>query len=239
MKSLLLAIILLSTHTIVQAQHASLDSMIVEKNFFSFSPFNLIDPVAPNIELGYERVFNARVGLQISLAKLFKSDFIEFYDTPVRSGVRAKIEAKKYYLNKSNSLIYIGFETSYTYMEERKTADFGGCVYCDSKVMDSIIDVNNNVIYTLSSSGYEDSITIYRNTLIFNFKLGIREKVYNSFYIESYIGLGFKLRYVKHSGRIDEKDELSETRHPSSRRDEQGFSIVPSLPINVKIGYSF
>ena len=179
-----------------------------------------------------------KLGIQLSAAKIFTFNALQVNSAQKINGFRVRLEAKKYGFGVNNNKIYFGVQTSYAYTDETAVVDFGGCVYCDRS---SEVDTTAGGLIEISplNDGYQDSIRIFRNTAILNFKIGIRENLGNNIFIDAYFGLGIKLRYVKHNGRIDESDELSEERHPSSQRNAKGFSVVPSLPINIKLGYLF
>ncbi len=208
--------------------------------FISLTPINLIDPVTSNLEISYERLFTDNFGLKLSAGKIFLSDFLFETNKTAKNGIRLRLEGKKYIKTSVSRRFYYGVQLGYTYVEEKSNSPFGGCLFCQSlEPTDSIVGPDGTLKYVLDDGGNNDTITIFRNTILLNFKLGFSEQISPRFFVGGYVGLGVKLRLVDHFGRANNEDELSETRHPSSRRDEQGNTVVPSIPMNIEIIYRF
>ena len=193
------------------------------KNQIKFSPFKLVDPVNPGIELSLEHRFGNRSSTQLSYAymiNLFPSTGYTDY-----SGNRIVIEQKYFLRPLSNSQVaYLSLEFSSTDVSYNNRGVFG---YKLPGV--------DSFLYT-----YVDTFHIQRKTASLNIKAGQQFYV-GRFVFDMAIGVGIKRKNVMHSERIAPEDEMEPTRHPNAYyiAEQEGKYFTFNLPFSFKFGYTF
>ncbi len=194
------------------------------KNQLKISPFRMIDPINPGLELSYERLHNKKFSTQLSVAYMTDPLKAAYYNS--FKGGRVAIEEK--YFTETTPLLrkYVSTDIVYCKTTINNIGRFG--IYESS--LDSLARLNN----------YQDTFTVHKTTITANFKLGI-QIIKKHFIIDMCAGIGLKYRDVQHSDRLIPSDKMEMPRHPNAYyyATKEGRYFTLNIPMNIKIGYAF
>ena len=184
------------------------------KNQIKISPFRIVDPVNPGVEISYERLHSKRFSTQLSVA--YMTDvFGKFPYTNLR-GYRVSLE-EKYFIHLS------------TKARNYLSADI---VYNNSNFKD--VTTFRDTINNLNIS---ETFSVNRMTASLNLKFG-KQILRNRFIIDWCVGVGLKYRDVVHSNRTHPMNAPKDPNLFYSAETE-GKNLTFNFPINLKLGYMF
>lgn len=194
------------------------------KNQLKFSPFRLIDPVNPGVELSYERLHGKNFSTQLSVAYMTDPLKAAYYSS--FKGFRLALEEK--YFIENTSFVHKYFSTDIVFCKTTIN-DIGRFGIYESS-LDSLARLYN----------YADSFTVHKQTLTLNFKLGF-QIIKKHFVIDMCMGVGVKYKDVQHSDRLIPTDKMEIPRHPNVYyySEKEGKYFTMNIPMNIKIGYIF
>lgn len=195
------------------------------KNVIKFTPFRTIDFVNPAIEIVYERRTSNAFSTQFTLLGLLSQNFYD-EDKLDGFGYRVGIEERYYHKNMAPSGFYYALEASFM-----KKDYFSNIVFQkNSEIKDAYGKYDT----------YEENVLVYKRLFDVNFKLGYQIIIKN-FVLDGFVGLGIRHRNVTHQNRSNYEDLMQRPRHPNVHYDKnlEGKRFGISLPLNIRIGYSF
>ena len=208
----------------------------IKRNSIIFAPLNLFDFINPSLQIGYERMLNQKIAVQLEGAYILNHS-VGNYLIDLANGIKDceytnsgfKIRGEfKYYFSKGNRFRpYLSGELFYLKNK--------------SKVMDTFIVSDTSFIYSSPRipgyNYYHDFYTLDKQRFGLNLKIGFKMMVGENFFFEPHIGIGLVYRVSKHYDRENINDELSGGF--LSLPDKAGNMWLANLPLNLKIGYSF
>lgn len=191
-----------------------------------FAPLNIIDPVNPSLQIGLER--------QISFKNSFQFEF--GYISPHKLKFSREIPPN-----------YKGFklrgEYRYKPFNKRQNIYIAGELYFTKnnyQAREGFVKSTDTIHYRPS---YYEDIKINKKLLGLNLKIGYQKQV-NHLIFEAYIGVGLKYKNIKHFNRTYPEDKIGTAidftigdMTAGRGSDEKGNWLIPSFPINIKIGY--
>lgn len=199
------------------------------------SPVNLIDPINPSFQLGYQRLLNDNFELQMEYGYIINKALFHYIINPDESkddysnkGFKLRIEFKRFL--KRNEIFKYYLSGELFYMENV------------SKVQNQFIvsDPNYNYSFDLPNDGgeygYTDYFTNSKTKYGFNAKFGVK-LITSPLFFENYIGIGVAYRNNIHSDRENINDESYDTSSLNDNLPKEMYIL--NLPLNFKIGYMF
>lgn len=227
----------LSFYITVNAQNAKENKAFL--NAITISPFSILDPIHPTIQIGYQRALNDTWETQVDVGYLFNKVFLNyaaylFASTPGKitfpnrkiRGFKVRTELKRIYKKRRRSKAYLSAEIFYIKRITEHTEDF------------TIEDRSFNYSFEI-----DDSIHNYKDTFVNNkFKVGLNIKWGMKIFIgqlllEPHAGIGAAYRVVKQFDRENTNDRIIQRNFFSD--NELGNKIILSIPINLRVGYRF
>ena len=231
---ILLMILGLSKTTEIFGQEVSEPIIIEKPNSILFSPFNLLDPINPSIQLGYERALNPKWALQIEGGYIINKGLLNILLNPK--------EGADEYSNKGHKL---RFEVKRTLVSKKLFRLYSSCELFYLKNVSDVINqfVVSDPSYNYSfgtppndESYYDDYFTNDKSKWGMNIKGGTKALI-GPVFLEAYLGLGVALRNNIHSNRENINDKsLDESLFNNNL---QGKMWILNIPLNLKIGYRF
>lgn len=206
-----------------------------KKNSIIFAPLNLIDPINPSFQLGYQRQLDDKIELQLEYGHIINKALFHYIINPNESkddysnkGYKLKIELKRYFMNYGVFRCYMAGELSYLENVSKVQNQF------------LVSDPNYNYSFELPNDGeeygYTDYFTNSKTKIGINAKFGIK-LIISSFFYESYIGIGAFYRNNIHSDRENMNDKPYDTSFLNDNNPKKMYMF--NLPLNFKIGYRF
>ena len=205
-------------------------------NSIVFSPLNLIDPVNPSLQLGYERMINPKWALQIEGGHIINKGLINIVLNPQESadeysnkGYKLRIELKRIIISKKEFTVYASGELLYLKNKSDVVNQF--------LVSDPSFDYSFGTPPNDDDSFYyDDYFTNDKSKYGMNIKGGIKN-FHGPVFFEAYAGLGIALRNNIHTNRENYYDKpLDES---FLNNNQQGEMWILNIPLNLKIGYRF
>jgi hypothetical protein len=185
-----------------------------EINALKFAPLHLIDPINPGLEFSFEKQIFPFASIQLTGGHLHI--FMKNISSPITNlkGMRWALETKYFLAQARKSVWYVSFEPVY-------------------------LKSSYNTI--LNFSYYDDSISVKKQTLSFNFKTGFYFD-FKPLVIEFYAGIGFKSRNVKHYDRLHPDDAiynelLPYNPHYFASLESKKLKLI--VPMGFRVGYNF
>lgn len=232
----LFVILGLSTSTEIFGQEISKQIIFEKPNSILFSPFNLLDPINPSFQLGYERMLNPEWALQLEGGYIINKGLINILLNPQ--------EGSDEYSNKGYKL---RFEIKRTLVSKKRIRLYSSCEFFYLKNVSDVINqfVVSDPSYNYSfgtppnnekSYYYDDYFTNDKSKYGMNIKGGIKVFI-GQVFIESYTGLGIAYRNNIHSNRENINDASLDESFLNDNL--QGEKIILNIPLNIKIGYRF
>lgn len=198
-------------------------SQSIEKKtvIIKLSPLCLADPNYPALQLGAEIKLNNSLSYQQELGYIFRETYVN-NRWLTGSGFKIRSEIRNYtILNKDNEVLngsYLSIEPFYTYTYFYRSADF--------KLDDGSV--------------HEDEHKITKHLIGINAKIGYQKIFKSGIMLEFYIGIGVKYRKIIYTeNEYDGKKAIFPTDYIFVATEREGESIVPNLPMSIKIGYAF
>lgn len=214
---LFLNVFILLLHTLSTAQEDIDKKSVVIK----FSPLCLVDPNYPAIQLGTEIKLNNSISYQQELGYIFRQTKVkdEWMDG---GGFKIRAELRHYTIFTINNNVlnggYLAVEPFYTYVYFYKLGEFR-------------LDNGNTC---------EDVYQINKHLIGINAKIGYQKIFKSGIMLEFYIGIGVKYRKIIYTeNEYDGKKAIFPTDYIFVATEREGESIVPNLPMSIKIGYAF
>lgn len=204
-------------------------------NSIIFSPFNLIDPINPSFQLGYERTINTKWALQLEGGYIINKGLINILLNPQESadeysnkGYKLRFEIKRTLAIKDEYGFYISSEVHYL-----KNV---------SKVINQFVVSDPSYNYSFGSPPdngefyYDDYFTNGKSKYGINIKVGLKTFL-DAIVFEGYVGLGVAYRNNIHSNRENINDDplYDDFLNDNAR----GSKIILNIPLNLKVGYAF
>lgn len=187
------------------------------KNVIKISPFTIFDGVNPAIDVAYERVLNKNFSLQ--------ARFSQMIDIKDESNRMKNLRGYKYglggrYFFKNNAPKGFYLAADYNHLKTNYNASLG--------------------FKTSQRNYYSENVLINKETHDININLGY-QYVSNHFLADVYLGLGFKHKNIVHKNRQFPQDEQTWLNPLNFWQDgnREGKRIVLSMPLNVRLGYTF
>ncbi len=206
-----------------------------KKNAIIFSPFNLIDPINPSFQIGYQRLLSDKFELQMEYGYIINKALFHYIINPHESkddysnkGFKLRTELKRFFKNDGYFRYYLSGELFY--LENV------------SKVQNQFIvsDPHYNYSFELPNDeeeyGYTDYFTNAKTKYGINAKFGIK-RISNAFFYETYVGIGIAYRNNIHSDRENINDKPYDTTFLNDNVPKEMY--IFNLPLNFKIGYMF
>lgn len=217
---------------------------ILEKpNSIIFAPFNLLDPINPSFQLGYERMLNTKWALQIEGGYIINKGLINILLNPQEKedeysnkGYKLRLEIKRTLVGKKRIKVYTSCELFYL----KNVSEVINQFIVSDIYYDYSFDISNELIDGYENNGreieYDDYFTNDKTKYGANVKCGL--KVFTGpVFFETYLGLGIAYRQNKHSNRENINDKPS---FDNFLEDNiQGEKWIFNLPANIKVGYRF
>ena len=199
----------------------------INKNQIKFSPLRTIDIINPGLELSYERLHKVRFSTQLSLA--YMADVFGITHYMDYEGVRVALE-EKFFLKKKPAgriRMYISAEGVFSYTTIKDQARFG----YESPWTNSAAESYN----------YLDTFGIHKKKIMLHTKFGIQIQIRKHFIMDVCAGIGIKYRDIEHFDRNVPDDKMERSRHPNIFYSSinESKEITLSLPVNIKLGYTF
>lgn len=188
------------------------DRPIEPKGIIFFSPFKLLDPVNPGVELSYEKAYCQKWATHVAATYVIQ---ITGVDRNV-SGYRLQVEQKYFYRTSVKRRQYFSAGLSY------------GITKLDDKIR--YYDWANNITY-------RDSFSVSRRNTSFNIKWG-RQYHAGRFVFDLAVGAGLKYRHVTHKDRSI-PHEVPEHYSMIYSANREAKEATFNLPASFKIGYRF
>jgi len=211
--------------SIVRVRRFSPKQYIFKKNQVKISPLKVISNNRA-IELSYEKQYARKFSLQFTSALL--TDV--FKNTPFAglddySGFALGLENKYFIREFPDHRRYVSAEFAYVNFRFRDIKVFGY-----ENPQDSLSLAYN----------YLDTFVVKKQTFSFNIRYG-KQFVTNHFVADFSFGLGIRYRDVRHSERLVPEDFLQAPRYPNVFyiQELEGKDFVPSVSLNLKLGYVF
>ena len=183
-------------------------------NAFKFAPLRIIDPINPGLEFSFEKQILPFASVQLTVAQL--QIFVKDISLPITNlkGMRWAFETKYFLAQARKSVWYVSFEPVY-------------------------LKSSYNTI--LNFSYYDDSITVKKQTLSFNFKTGVYFD-FKPVVLEFFTGIGFKSRNVRHEGRLHPDDAIYNELLPYNPHyfaSLESRKLKLNVPLGIRVGYNF
>ena len=206
-----------------------------KKNSIVFSPFNLIDPINPSLQIGYQRLLSDYVELQMEYGHIINKALFHYVINPDESkddysnkGFKLRIELKTYFRKDPFLRYYLSGELFYLENVSKVQNQF--------LVSDPNYDYSFDLPDDGEQYGYTDYFTNSKTKYGFNSKLGMKV-VTKPLFFETYIGVGIAYRNNIHTDRENINDEPYDTSFLNDNIPKGMF--IFNLPLNFKIGYVF
>lgn len=213
------------------------EQIFLEKpNSILFSPFNLLDPINPSFQLGYERMLNSKWAFQIEYGYIINKGLInvllnpqEDADEYSNKGYKIRFELKRVLVAKNRFVVYTSSEIFYLKNKSDVINQF------------VVSDPSYNYSFGIAPNGdesyyYDDYFTNDKTKYGFNIKGGIKDFT-GPVIFEAYLGLGVAYRYNIHSNRENINDAPLDGSFLNN--NIKGEKIILNIPLNFKIGYRF
>jgi hypothetical protein len=218
----------------------NVDEKNIEKpNSIIFAPFNLLDPINPSLQLGYERLLSPKWAIQAEVGYIINKGLLNIMFNPDESpdeysnkGFKLRLELKHIILNKKHFNLYYSFELFYLKNQSDVINQF---LVSDTSYSYSF-ELPEGYQTDPRDIVYDDYFTNDKTKYGTNIKFGIKVFI-KSFFVEPYVGIGIANRINKHSNRENIVDESLDDSFLNDNK--RGEMIIFNLPINFKIGYRF
>ena len=206
------------------------------QNSIFFAPMNVLDYINPSLQIGYERMLNSRMAVQVEAAYILNHSLENYlidmaygnFDCPYfNKGFKVRGEFKFYFTKTYNSMTYFSGELFYLKNLSKESDTF--------EISDPNFDYQ--VPHDPDANAYDELFTLDRQRFGLNLKIGSKNFIDKHFFIEPHIGIGLVYRISKHYDRMNLNDELYYGF--ISLHNKAGNMWLANLPLNVKIGYSF
>jgi len=234
-KILLLAVGLVSSISIF-GQETNDQKNLEKPNSIFFAPLNLLDPINPSFQIGYERMLNQKWGFQIEYGYIINKGLINILLNPherpdeySNKGFKLRVELKRVIIRKKRFLVYASGE--FFYLKNR------------SDVINQFLVSDPSFVYSFGvvpnpgeNYYYDDYFTNEKIKFGTNIKGGI--KVFTGpVFFEAHLGLGIVYRKNSHSNR----ENLNDPSLDDSFLNDNliGEKILLNLPFNIKMGFRF
>jgi hypothetical protein len=209
----------------VKSQDLKIDK--VEKlNAITFSPLNLIDPVNPSFQMGYQRGINDKWEIQFEGAILMKRSPLDWLAVEefenvdslevLHKGFRLRLELKYFLYQNQVDQHYVSVELSYLKNDTKTTYKF----------------LSEDRKY------YNDFFTNQKDKYGGNIKYGVKFLMGKRFFFETHAGIGVSFREIRHTDRENINDKLDALEWWDDNKIV-GNKWVLNFPINGKVGYRF
>lgn len=197
-------------------------------NIIKINPLKIIDLANPAIELAYERKTGRKFSTQIMASFLLPSSIMDTKQVPPENnqGFRLAIEEKYYFQKFAPSGFYFSIELDFLTTEYNEVWNFG----VENIYSDTLFLYTNN----------SDTFSIKKQTYSLNLKLGY-QLIIKRISIDFYAGIGLRYKDVTHYDRTNPNDAMERPRHPNFYyyKNIEGQYWTISIPLNVRIGYTF
>jgi len=224
---------------------------IEKPNAVFVAPLNFFDFQNPSFQIGYERFVTKKWTLQIEGAIMIPHSVLQYitdWDKGIKNcpytneGFRVKGSVKYFFLTKKRIKLYMSQELFYYRNKSGIARTF--------LISDPNFEYSSDVIKD------SDRITQFfyndEEKIGVNFKFGAKILLGKHFFIEPHVGLGFAYRNIVQTGKENPNDTLeyglSAFGYESINHDTSSLWIfdkatsdkwVPTIPLNVKIGFRF
>ena len=157
------------------------DSIPFRKLQVKTSPYRIINPINPGVELGIEHLFNTKHSVQAVFTYLY--DPFRITDFQNFEGEKINLEYRYYFKSFFNRNFYLAPELEY--FQNRFNADFN---------YDFLINTGDT---SWIASQYTDHVYVEKKALTLNYKMGIQWRS-NRFIVDAETGIGLRYRSVHH-----------------------------------------
>jgi hypothetical protein len=207
-------------------------------NSIFVAPFNLLDFINPNFQIGYERFVAKKWAIQIE-AGIIINHSIENYlidclngikvrDCPyTNKGFRVKTSVKYVVFGRKRVKLYVSPELFYMRNKSGILRSF------------SVSDFNFNYPTPIPSgaTGYHNFFYNDEQKMGINFKFGIKLLFGKWFLLEPHVGLGLAYRIVTQTGRDNPNDRIIDSFGIFDNAAPNKLTLT--FPLNIKIGCRF
>ncbi len=207
----------------------------VKKNSIIFSPFNLIDPINPSFQVGYQRLLYDKIELQMEYGHIINKALFYYIINPdegkeeySNKGFKVRFETKRFFRNEGFFRYYLSGELFYLQNVSKVQNQF------------LVSDPDYNYSFDLPNDGeqygYTDYFTNSKTKYGFNVKFGIK-LVIDPLFFEACNGIGIAYRNNIHSDRENMNDKPYDTSFLNDNIPKKMYIL--NLPLNFRIGYMF
>ena len=235
----LILIALLGLTFNIYAQEKDNSDKLEKPNSILFAPFNLLDPINPSLQFGYERLLSPKWAIQAEGGYIINKGLLNIMFNPDESadeysnkGFKLRLELKHIILNKRYFNLYSSFELFYL---KNKSDVINQFIVSDTSYSYSF-ELPEGYQTDPRDIVYDDYFTNDKTKYGANIKFGIKAFIH-SFFVEVYVGVGIANRRNKHSNRENIVDESLDDSFLNDNK--RGEMLIFNLPINFKIGYRF
>lgn len=200
------------------------DISFLRKNILKIGPGQLVNSSNPGIEIAFERFTGERFSSQIVLNYLTINDIYEG-EVERTGGYRIAFE-EKYYVPNYRSGGFIALELDF-FKNGLKTSETFTETFINDQGMQEIREIENDYV-------------VKRDVFSVNFKLG-KQFNYSRFIFTIYGGFGLRFKNIYEEGRIGEDEDIKGSFFSlfSNPNLEPGKTTTISLPLNIRVGYTF
>lgn len=211
-------------------------SIVKKPNLIFFAPVNLLDPINPSFQMGYERTLNQKWALQVEGAYIINKGLLNILMNPQESrdeysnkGFKIRFELKRYLKRTHNLDYYSSFELFYL---KNKSFVINQYIVSDPSFVYSFGQANDDG----QEYYYDDYHLNDKKKYAANIKFGMKFNL-ESILFETYVGAGIAYRQNTHKYRENMNDKPLDNSFLNDNKP--GNVWILNLPINLKIGYKF
>lgn len=202
------------------------------KNAIKFAPLKPFHFSYSQIEFGYERMMGMRFVTEISTGIILPNTIMYSDEgvNPKNKGFTFSLEERFFLTPPKRRRVYLAFEFNYRKINSQHRASFGD----KFTVYDSVY----------ISSIYLDTFQLKKQLFNYSVKFGF-QFTWNRVFFDMYAGIGLRYRQARHLDRLYPNDEIAKKENYKNPFTEEhlylkeGFSFLPNVVANIRIGYRF
>lgn len=193
------------------------------------TPQKLVAFTNPGVEIALEIPTGEKFSTQIMGTFLFTKPLFNDDISPRAKGFRTAIEERYFLSSKTPFGSYIALELNYMKRDYNHSWSF----IPKDEFIDSISFTNQNIQH--------ETFRIHKQTFSIHAKIGY-QFIRNHFVADTYFGIGPRYKIVKSSGKTSPSEVVQshfKDYTPFDYHNRQGEYWMPSLTLNVRLGYRF
>jgi len=185
------------------------------RNQIKFTPTKLLDMYNPGIELGFERFYNTKNSIQLTIT--YQKEIFNVSQFHNYQGWKYSLEHKFFAKPVKDWRNYLGIELAYLDVD-----------------YDDIDEYKDDQTFTK----YKDSFHVAKQSISANVKIGT-QVYFRSFVVELSAGLGLKYKMVEQSGIQDPSNDEVTFIGFNYEANKEGNYFGINLPMAIKVCYRF